>query len=170
MIRDAYYLPSGRVFLSKVDGYTIESTEMRDVTVSGKHTAVRESTDVHEIWKHLVPYSEKWLLTVSTQKGCVHNCQFCFLPGTQINTVYGTISIEDVKINDDVLGYDLFTQELCNQRVTNCHSRYHRGDIINLELNNGHFLHLTPEHPVYTQRGWVLAQDLCETDELMECN
>jgi 23S rRNA (adenine2503-C2)-methyltransferase len=77
MIKDAIYLPSGRIFLSEVDGYLIESTEMRDVSVDGKHSKVRESTDVQEIWKHLVPYSKKWLLTVSTQRGCTHNCQFC---------------------------------------------------------------------------------------------
>jgi len=73
------YLPSGRVFIYKLeDGYLIESTEMRDVAVDGKlHSEVRQSLDPHVIWKHLVPYRKKWLLTVSTQKGCVHNCKFC---------------------------------------------------------------------------------------------
>lgn len=77
-IENVFYLPSGRVFLVDCDGYKIECTEMRDVAVDGKlHKEVRESTDPHVIWKHLVPYGEKWLLTVSTQKGCVHNCKFC---------------------------------------------------------------------------------------------
>jgi 23S rRNA (adenine2503-C2)-methyltransferase len=73
------YLPSGRIFLQRTaDNYLIESTEMRDVSVDGKlHAEVRESSDPHVIWKHLVPYDKKWLLTVSTQKGCTHNCQFC---------------------------------------------------------------------------------------------
>jgi 23S rRNA (adenine2503-C2)-methyltransferase len=77
-LKDVLYLPSGRIFISEVDGYVIESTEMRDVAVDGKlHAAVRETQNPQEIWKHLVPYEQKWLLTVSTQKGCVHNCQFC---------------------------------------------------------------------------------------------
>lgn len=77
--KNACYLPSGRVFLLETeDGYLIESTEMRDVAVDGKlHEEVRTSLDPHVIWKHLVPYETKWLLTVSTQKGCTHNCKFC---------------------------------------------------------------------------------------------
>ena len=68
--KNAFYLPSGRVFLLECDGYPVECTEMRDVTVGGKeHCEVRNSLDPHVIWKHLKPYEEKWLLTVSTQKG-----------------------------------------------------------------------------------------------------
>ncbi len=76
---NSFYLPSGRVFLLKTDDqYLIECTEMRDVSVGGKeHYEVRNSLDPHVIWKHLKNYNEKWLLTVSTQKGCVHNCEFC---------------------------------------------------------------------------------------------
>jgi len=29
------------------------------------------------IWNHLVDYKDKWLLTVSTLKGCTHSCKFC---------------------------------------------------------------------------------------------
>ena len=64
--------------LKTKDNYPIECTEMRDVSVGGKeHWEVRNSQDPHVIWKHLKPYQEKWLLTVSTQKGCPHNCKFC---------------------------------------------------------------------------------------------
>ena len=75
--KNAFYLPSGRVFLLETeDGYPIECTEMRDVSVGGKeHYEVRNSVDPHVIWKHLVPYEDKWLLTVSTQKGCNFFCQ-----------------------------------------------------------------------------------------------
>lgn len=74
-----YYLPSGRVFLFRTDdGYFIESTEMQDVTLDGKmHEEVRNTQDPRIIWNHLVPRTEKWLMTVSTQKGCMHNCKFC---------------------------------------------------------------------------------------------
>ncbi len=78
-IENVLYLPSGRIFLQRTDdGYLIESTEMRDVAIDGKlHKEVREATDPRVIWKHLVPYEKKWLLTVSTQKGCTFNCSFC---------------------------------------------------------------------------------------------
>ncbi len=77
-IKNVCYLPSGRIFLVDLNGYLIECTEMRDVAVDGKlHAEVRQSQDPHVIWKHLVPYEDKWLLTVSTQLGCTHNCLFC---------------------------------------------------------------------------------------------
>jgi 23S rRNA (adenine2503-C2)-methyltransferase len=77
-LKNVYYLNSGRIFLLDCNGYPIECTEMRDVAVDGKnHIEVRESLDPHVIWKHLVDYKNKWLLTVSTQKGCNHNCLFC---------------------------------------------------------------------------------------------
>jgi len=78
-LENVFYLPSGRIFLYRTeDDYLIECTEMRDVSVGGKgHLEVRQSTDPHVIWKHLVDYKDKWLLTVSTQKGCPHNCRFC---------------------------------------------------------------------------------------------
>lgn len=77
--KQAFYLPSGRVFLLETgDGCLIECTEMRDVSVNGKeHWEVRNSQDPHVIWNHLKPYEQKWLLTVSTQKGCTHKCKFC---------------------------------------------------------------------------------------------
>ena len=77
--KNAFYLPSGRVFLLEtLDKYPIECTEMRDVSVGGKeHEVVRESLDPHVVWKHLVPYEDKWLLTVSTEKACRFNCHFC---------------------------------------------------------------------------------------------
>lgn len=76
---NTFYLPSGRVIVSRTsDGYLIESTEMRDVKVQSKGSKeVRETFDPRIIWKHLGDIEEKWLLTVSTQKGCSHNCHFC---------------------------------------------------------------------------------------------
>lgn len=78
-IIEVLYLNSGRIFILQTnDGYVIEATEMRDVSVGGKENLeVRTTTDPHIIWNHLVPAKDKWLMTVSTQKGCVHNCRFC---------------------------------------------------------------------------------------------
>jgi len=77
-IENVMYLPSGRIFLLRGGKCVIECTEMRDVSVDGKlHAEVRTSLDPHVIWRHLVPFEEKWLLTVSTQYGCPHKCQFC---------------------------------------------------------------------------------------------
>jgi 23S rRNA (adenine2503-C2)-methyltransferase len=80
--KNVYYLPSGRIFVVELpEGNLIECTEMRDVSMHGKsHREVREASDPRVVWKHLVPYEDKWLLTVSTQIGCPHQCQFCDVP------------------------------------------------------------------------------------------
>jgi len=45
-IKNVFYLPSGRIFLIDCNGYLIESTEMRDVSIDGKlHIKVRESNE-----------------------------------------------------------------------------------------------------------------------------
>lgn len=77
-IENVMYLPSGRIFLLRSGDQIIEATEMRDVSVDGKlHEEVRNSLDPHVIWRHLVDFEQKWLMTVSTQYGCPHKCQFC---------------------------------------------------------------------------------------------
>lgn len=95
-IENVLYLPSGRIFLCRTDdNYLIECTEMRDVSVgSKKDMEVRTSSDPHVIWKHLVPYKNKWLLTVSTQKGCTHNCQFCDVANLDFK---GNLSREEIE-------------------------------------------------------------------------
>lgn len=77
--KDVFHIPSGRIFLWETeDGYIVESTEMQDVAVDSKeHEEVRKTLEPSIIWRHLVPSADKHLMTVSTQKGCVHNCQFC---------------------------------------------------------------------------------------------
>ena len=92
---NTFYLPSGRVIVSKLqDGTLIESTEMRDVTLDGKnHQIVRETNDPTVIWEHLAPVTEKWLLTVSTQKGCCHKCHFCDVAPLGFN---GNLSTEEI--------------------------------------------------------------------------
>jgi len=94
-IRNVLYLPSGRIFLLDCREYVIECTEMRDVTITGKeHYEVRNSQDPHIIWKHLKPFSEKWLLTVSTQRGCPHNCGFCDVSSLPFR---GNLSQEEIE-------------------------------------------------------------------------
>jgi len=94
--KQAFYLPSGRVFLLETgDGYPIECTEMRDVSVGGKqHWEVRNTQDPHVIWNHLKSYKDKWLLTVSTQKGCAHRCQFCDVAGLKFD---GNLTQEEIE-------------------------------------------------------------------------
>lgn len=95
-----FHLPSGRIILSKTeDGYPIESTVMQDVSLKEDPT-VRDTLEPHVIWKHLVPVKEKLLGTVSTQKGCVHNCKFCDVATLPFK---GNLSINEIMYQLEML-------------------------------------------------------------------
>ncbi len=166
--KNAFYLPSGRVFLLETeDGYPIECTEMRDVSVGGKqHREVRRSMDPHVIWKHLVRYRKKWLLTVSTQKGCTHSCKFCSPAKTKVNTPNGPKNIELLEVGDLVLG-DNEDHPFVNT-IDEIFSREYDGELICIDLENGEILKLTPDHEVYTKTGLKKASELTENDELID--
>lgn len=169
--KNAFYLPSGRVFLLETDDqYKIECTEMRDVSVGGKeHWEVRTTLDPHIIWKHLKDYEEKWLLTVSTQKGCPHACHFCSPAGTKINTPNGYVDIESITPGDLVIGYDEDKSSVVVNTVVETFNRPYKGELISIQLENGETLRLTPGHNVHTaNRGWVLAGQLSEDDDITE--
>lgn len=71
-----YYLPIGRVFVLKTsDGYLIETTEMRTVKESGLMLE-----DIKQCWEEIVDYKDKWIMDISTQKGCPYKCLFCDVP------------------------------------------------------------------------------------------
>ena len=71
-----YYLPIGRVFVLKTsDGYLIETTEMRTVNASGLMLE-----DIKQCWEEIVDYKDKWIMDISTQKGCPYKCLFCDVP------------------------------------------------------------------------------------------
>lgn len=84
-----YYLPLGRVFVMKThDNYFIETTEMRTVNKDGLMLE-----DIKECWDHIVDYKDKWIMDISTQKGCVYQCLFCDVP----NNIYkGNLSTQEI--------------------------------------------------------------------------
>jgi intein/homing endonuclease len=44
--------------------------------------------------------------------------------------------------------------------------RPYKDKLICIETEDGKILKMTPEHPIYTKRGWIQAKDLKETEEV----
>lgn len=84
----------------------------------------------------------------------------CFAKGTPVRTGSGWKHIEDVRIGEIILnaaGWDIV-------------SDVHRREVpyaIRI-ASAGRAVISSPNHPYFTQRGWVAAQDLCPGDHLME--
>ena len=79
----------------------------------------------------------------------------CCKENTSIETNKGPVAIEDIKVGDQVLTH------LNNWKaVTKVFERDYQGILIRI----GSDLKITPNHPVFTKRGWVEATRLNEDD------
>ena len=90
----------------------------------------------------------------------------CFLEGTKIvmaDCLYK--NIEDIKVGDMVKSYDEETGEIVDRAVTHVfhHTPKEMTDYY-LVINN--FLKVTPNHLIYSDGGWVYADDLKTGDNL----
>lgn len=85
----------------------------------------------------------------------------CLVPAQAVATPGAWTAIEAVEVGDKVIAHDGQEHE-----VTATMQKHYAGDLIIIETEET-TLQVTPEHPVLTQRGWVLAGQLTEQDEVM---
>lgn len=95
--------------------------------------------------------------------GCSSTCQTettstsCFVAGTKISMADGSQkNIEEVKVGDEVISYDIFNQETVKSKVLAMESPNREGYY---SINNG-LINVTDEHPFYTKKkfgivGWA---------------
>lgn len=103
---------------------------------------------------------------------CGFGCPDCVPPGTRILTPNGSVSIEDIKIGDIVYTYMHSDSSDPSIRVSDVveqvFAREYDGELIHIELENGKYVEVTPEHEVFTHnRGYVRAGELTENDDLL---
>ena len=78
----------------------------------------------------------------------------CFVAGTPVSTPSGSTPIERLRTGDVV------TTEFGPRPITRTGRRY-TNETVTLELSDGRHIVTTPEHPIFTDVGWVPARD-CE--------
>lgn len=96
-------------------------------------------------------------------KICSYNC---VAKGQWVSTPKGKKKIEDISLGEEITTYNEETQRIERQKVLFASSSV-RNDIIEIETETG-TIRVTSDHLVYTRRGWISAQDLVETDEILE--
>ena len=96
-------------------------------------------------------------------------CPFCFPAGTQITMEDGSQkTIENIRVGDKVKSYTgKYHSVWRSNEVIETYERSYNGELIQIELESGDFVELTPNHKVLTHRGWVEAQDLLEIDDII---
>lgn len=83
--------------------------------------------------------------------------------GTMIKTDKGDIPIEKLKIGDMVL-----TEKNRYRKIYETMNKFEDKEYFEIELDNGHKVSLTGEHPVLTRnRGWLRADELSFSDDVI---
>jgi ribonucleoside-diphosphate reductase alpha chain len=109
-------------------------------------------------------YSENGFKTVSTNP--------CLTGDTFIKTVKGDKTIKEIvdlyqnkEILPKIISYNIETKEIEEDVIFNAQLTKNNANIIELEMEDGEVLKLTPDHQVYTEnRGYVKASQLLEND------
>jgi hypothetical protein len=96
-------------------------------------------------------------------------CSWCSPAGTMVYTANGEVAIEDLNVGDKVLSVN-FNGKHPYIRLNNIEEVYKRDyndDIVEITLDNGSVINLTPEHIVILKNGQeALAGDLQEGDDV----
>lgn len=90
----------------------------------------------------------------------------CFPAGTLISTYSGYKKIEDIKINDFVYSYDEKNKKIELKKVNYLFKKKTK-DLCKIKLSNDDEIVCTGNHPIYTKRGYIPAQEVKEYDYVM---
>ena len=163
-------VPTGNILVVEGELGPLEIVSLGDYgkEVNLKADFLGLQRDLGEV-KHttLLPLTEKWVITISTQYGCSQNCKFCSPAGTKVNTPFGEQDIETLKPGNLVLGFNEQTQTIRVNEIAEVFERNYSGELICIALENGKSIKLTVDHDVYTQNGLKKAAELTEKDEII---
>lgn len=102
-------------------------------------------------------YFQMYTKSVSNvQSGSIYEI-FCFTTGTKVRTLRGQLDVSEVVEGDLILSHEGFSKVYAT-KTRDSHN------LINIEMSDGSVFKCTPEHPFFTQRGWVEAQNLTKLD------
>lgn len=93
---------------------------------------------------------------------CQMNCNYCVSGDTQIMTPSGFTPIKDIKVGDEVIGFEENTapgkhRQMCITKVKQTFSR--EAVTLRIKTSSTH-IDITKEHPIVTERGWKKAGDV----------
>ena len=86
----------------------------------------------------------------------------CLPKGEKVLTPTGYKNIEEIQKDDVVIGGS------GEERKVTGTLQKQADELIEIELENGKIIRCTPEHLILTERGWIEAGDLIETDVIKE--
>lgn len=97
---------------------------------------------------------------VACRKGGTYVGLGCFPAGTMVDTPHGQVPIELIVEGDEVVNAAGIS------RVRKCSKRM-ASEILRLHFDNGSHIDCTPNHPFFTNVGWINAVDITPQHELI---
>ena len=98
----------------------------------------------------------------------------CIRKNTLISTNRGDIKIQNIKIGDLVKSFNKNTNKIEYKPILNTWKNLNKSnsyeEFLEIELENGNIVHLTPNHKVYTDKGYKRADELSECDDIFFIN
>ena len=128
-----------------------------DIIVAGTQILLSEKSDLSEL-------SEIGVLLIDE----------CIRKNTLISTNKGNKKIQNIKKGDFVKSFNTKTKKIEYKPVLNTWKNLNKSnsyeEFLEIELNNGSIVHLTPNHKVYTDNGYKRADELSKEDNILFIN
>ena len=148
----------------------IDTTKIKCVRSKNYNYNFNKETGYFERWGTnleddpiMAPFPEILDWEISTR--CKNNCTFCIPSGYSVLTNIGYKEISTIKRGDIVISSHN-NKQVSNQ-VIETYERDYTGNIIVIQLENNSIVKLTPEHPILTNRGWIEAKNINQTDNIV---
>lgn len=101
-------------------------------------------------------------------------CDECIRKNTLISTSKGDVKIQNIKIGDLVKSFNKDSNKIEYKPVLNIWKNLNKSNscenFLEIELDNGNIVHLTPNHKIYTNKGYKRADELTENDDILCIN
>jgi len=109
------------------------------------------------------------LVDMGITSWCDIGCEYCVTGSTLIKMFDNTMKkIEDVVVGDIIQTINMDNGDIENMPVSQKHVRDYNNIIMVIKFENGEILEITPNHEIFTQRGWIAAECLCTDDEVLD--
>lgn len=106
------------------------------------------------------------LRAITENAGCVILDE-CFAPGTLVSTPTGCVDIESLKVGDSVYSFNETMRTVETKRVTHVFANHTTSPLVRSKFSTGAVVTGTPEHPFYTQRGYIPFRNLQKRLDMM---